>query len=400
MARVESMYRTVLDRNDSMDCGGGGDCCAQQQKEAKEKLAMILLQSGRSHDADELLASLGFTCRLASRIFNYETLLSTQPLLPDATTTMMTGTTTNEEESNALPCCFCKVFDNVLDDDQLQLLQTVFGDITSSYWTDHAYAVEPSPSPYYSYVLPLLPQQLRNRRGDDVTEYDTGGSLYTIVYRLRDILQQHFPTIKNANYVEVWAHNRPHATGHQFHFDSDNEGCTEVIRNPLVSCVVYLSGNNVTAGGPTVVTNQRLSSRQLASKAWLVPATKSNRLIAFDGKLLHGVVPGSGSSSHRRVSLMLAFWKKIRVRQQPGAAACRWPAPGAVKAEWADALMMTPTVAAVAEPAKHIASSGGKQATREMLPIAVSPVYETIPGGQPWSSRLGVPDYELMFQGM
>jgi hypothetical protein len=405
MARVESMYRTVLDRNDDIDCGSS--CCAEQQKEAKEKLALILLQSGRSRDADELLASLGYTCRLASRIFNYETLLSAQPPLQDAKTTI-SGTTKEEDESNALSCCFCKVFDSVLNDDQLQLLQTVFGDVNSSYWTNHAYSVEPSPSPYYSYVLPmLLPQPLRHGKGGGITENDTCGSLYSIIYRLRDILQPHFPTIKNAHYVEVWAHNRPHATGHQFHFDSDNEGCTEVIRNPIVSCVLYLSGGNnvlTTGSGPTVVTNQRLSSRQLASKAWLVPATQSNRLIAFDGKLLHGVVPGSGSSRHRRVSLMLAFWKKIRVRQQPGAAACRWPAPGSLKAEWAEALMMTPTTAAaaVAAPTKqqNNLSSGGKQVTIEILPVVVSPVYETIPGGQPWSSRLGVPDYELMFQGM
>jgi hypothetical protein len=479
MARVESMYRTVLDRNSSVtndDNDDNDSCrcvCTDAEREAKERLALLLLQkscssSGRHHhkqlvaEADRLLASLGYTCRLASNLFNYAALAS-EPLV-EATTT--SGTTNSSTTTEPPLSPYCKVFDNVLELEQLRLLQNVFGNIRNSYWTDHSYAVFPTPSPYYSYILPLVisspsPQQQRQRQGGEPQQQHTDhGILYDIVHRLHDLLRPHFPALRRtganaARFVEAWAHNRPHATGHQFHFDSDNEGCTDIIRNPIVSCVLYLSGDDDSdndknddiepghdagggggGGGPTVVTNQRLSSRQLASQAWLVPATRSNRLVAFDGKLLHGVVPGmGGSNSHRRrVTLMVAFWNKIRVRQTPGSAACQWPAPGI--ASWADALMTkttttTATDAAATTCANGVAgppqlqppttrqqqqqpqsSSGGGGgdnddggrnvvvAVREMRPVAVSPVYETIPGGQPWSSKLGVPDYELMFQGM
>ena len=43
-------------------------------------------------------------------------------------------------------------------------------------------------------------------------------------------------------------------------------------------------------GGPTLMTNQKLKGK-LADKGWLV-FPKCNRLTAFDGTVLHGVVPG------------------------------------------------------------------------------------------------------------
>jgi hypothetical protein len=33
-----------------------------------------------------------------------------------------------------------------------------------------------------------------------------------------------FPEVKEAQYAEWWAHKRPYQSGHQFHFDTDNEG--------------------------------------------------------------------------------------------------------------------------------------------------------------------------------
>src|SRR4051812_969890 len=44
----------------------------------------------------------------------------------------------------------------------------------------------------------------------------------------------------SATHAEWWAHCRPHASGHQLHFDSDDEGRGGV-RNPSVSTVLYLS---------------------------------------------------------------------------------------------------------------------------------------------------------------
>lgn len=345
MERVESMYRQTLSTN---------GCCCEHQRDAKEKLALILVQSGRHQEADAMLESLGFTCRLALDVFKTH-----------STTTLTYAASTNPHTPNS----YCRVFDHMLPENELRLLQEVFSNIHGSYWTDHNYQVEP-PSPYYSYVLPLK---------ETIT-----GTLEAIIHRLRNHLKTHFPSLKTATVAEVWAHNRPHATGHQFHFDSDNEGCTVIIRNPIVSCVLYLSHG---VGGPTVVTNQRLSSRGLATTAWLVPASISNRLVAFDGKLLHGVVPGAGSNTDRRVSLMVAFWKSIRLRQEKGAAACQWPAPGTTS--WADSLM---------EPSSS--SESGSITITEVLPIPISPVYEAVPGGGPWARSKGMPDYELLFQGM
>jgi hypothetical protein len=399
MAQVESMYRMVLDRSccccikkdPNNGCGSPADDDDSPQRDAQEKLALILLQSGRHPEADTILASMNFTCRLSSQLFHYANAVSSRPLAK-----MAMKHNDDERNHGKNAGCYCKVYDDFLHQEELQVLQTVFCDIHGSYWTDHFYSVEP-PSPYYSYILPL--------HNSTMDEHHRGSLLYALIHRLQGLLLQGgpFPALQTATCAEVWAHNRPHATGHQFHFDSDNEGCTDVIRNPIVSCVLYLSpsssrmednnNNTVGSGGPTVVTNQRLSSRGLASKAWIVPATKSNRLVAFDGKLLHGVVPGMSdtttATNQRRVSLMVAFWKTIRVRQSPGSAACQWPTPGT--RQWADTLMMM-----AAQPS----SRNRSREPCEVTPITISPVYETVPGGQPWSSRLGVPDYESMFQGM
>lgn len=39
---------------------------------------------------------------------------------------------------------------------------------------------------------------------------------------------RHFPAVAEARFAEWWAHCRPHGSGHQMHFDSDNEGLGEV----------------------------------------------------------------------------------------------------------------------------------------------------------------------------
>mmetsp|Transcript_27935 Transcript_27935/g.67905 ORF Transcript_27935/g.67905 Transcript_27935/m.67905 type:complete len:136 (+) Transcript_27935:1499-1906(+) len=52
---------------------------------------------------------------------------------------------------------------------------------------------------------------------------------------------------------------------------------------------------------------------------------KLNRLVIFDGKVLHGVIPGVGvkEDGARRVTFMCAFWDRLNVRpraETPGAA--------------------------------------------------------------------------------
>ena len=86
--------------------------------------------------------------------------------------------------------------------------------------------------------------------------------------------------------MEWWAHNRPHPSGHQLHFDSDNEG-QDGVRNPIVTSVCYLSQG---VGGPTLITDMHIDDKSLACQGWLV-YPKINRFVVFDGQVLHGVIP-------------------------------------------------------------------------------------------------------------
>jgi len=187
------------------------------------------------------------------------------------------------------------------------------------------------------------------------------------------------------NLAEWWVHCRHHNSGHQLHYDSDEtaiEDCNSGAagetagananatgaagsgkgkpRHPLVSCVVYLDGNDGNndinsssssssssssgssgmTGGPTMVTNQRLGG-PLATLGWLCyPAV--GRVCAFDASFLHGVLPGrgptpapptgptptcagasagagaSGGEKRRRLTFMVGFWESIHARYRGG----------------------------------------------------------------------------------
>ena len=69
-------------------------------------------------------------------------------------------------------------------------------------------------------------------------------------------------------------------------------------------------------GGPTLITQQRVTDTTLATRGWLVPPA-TNRFVVFDGRVLHGVVPGRSVPAHparRRVTWMVAFWEDITQR--------------------------------------------------------------------------------------
>ena len=205
------MQRFVL-VDDSSSRAAACCCCPDQNhhQQAGEKLALIYLQSGRPAQADQILQSLGFTCRLSQSILNYT---YTTPALEAA------AATATDNKDDVLPCA---IFDNFLSHAEQTLLQSVFLDPAGSYWTDHNYTVEP-PSPYFSYCLPLR----RQRDGQERRFWRNRATgtpparLFGCELSKPDLC----PNLGQAEYVELWAHNRPHATGHQFHFDSDNEGC-------------------------------------------------------------------------------------------------------------------------------------------------------------------------------
>jgi len=127
--------------------------------------------------------------------------------------------------------------------------------------------------------------------------------------------------------VEWWAHRRDvdSGSGHQLHYDLDEAGLAGLPpgvppAHPLASSVLYLSGPpagqdaDATEMAYTLVTDQTLERGSEAKRAWLCPPAL-NRLLLFDGSLLHGVVPrlpsqaaDRKSQAEPRLTLMLGFW--------------------------------------------------------------------------------------------
>lgn len=453
-------------------------------RKAGERLSLLYLQSGRPERAQKGLEYLGFTCRLAERVLNYYP--SPPPYENDGgggggrsrpkQQRRATATTPHQQQQPKHPPQRppCVVLDDFLTTAELLHLQHAFLDPSASYWTDHNYSVEP-PSPYFSYVMELS----ENKDGNDGDGYGFIGHLARKVWRCPRLRSQ-FPRLmqqqqqqqqrrrhqNNHIYVEVWAHNRPHASGHQLHFDSDDEGRGKTVRNPIMSTILYLSGNGAddgndggndggtnnnnhgrrsslggVVGGPSLITNQRLDSTRLATKGWLAHGMP-RRMVAFDGQVLHGVVPGKGvvviggggcgggggGDGGRRVTLMMAFWEDIQIRPGTNPGSARpWPkkrgkdgqdgsghAAGTDAAtthllpDWASHLMRTDVVGVAVDScggnnnnnnkAKR-PSSPPSYSYREVDPIVLSHVYEHL-DGRPWRGDDGpMPDYEQVFQG-
>lgn len=360
-------------------------------KKACEKLALLHCQSGRSKKAKAILARLGYVCRLSGAVLDYdvttpivemsdeESIINKDPINGKKKSKKIQNNLDFNEDSSAElignksdpPCC---VLDYFVSKHEIKILRSIFESTTANYWTSHDYAVEP-PSPYFSYIIPLK---------DCVSTYGFVGELIHKIYQ-NETLRLKFPKLKEATKVEMWAHNRPHASGHQMHFDSDDEGRGGV-RNPIISTIIYITAG---CGGPSLVTNQTLQHDHLATKGWLC-YPKCERLVAFDGRYLHGVIPGKGVQSGRRVTLMFAFWCDIRTRdgEVPGSAR---PFPHKEEGvEWA-----------------HMLTSPGKKQDKcetsnvnavEADPIRIDRVYETL-GGKKWSKSKGFPQYDSVFQG-
>lgn len=265
------------------------------QKRARSRLALWKFQNSSASEqglADDTLREDGFTCRLR------------RGLLAGESDACEKG-----DRSKDLLC----VFDNALPCALFDGVERVFGP-ESRFWTEHRY--KSLHGRYFSYAHRLA--DAPNTGLDQIVRYIQG------------IAATAYPEVKNAKFAEWWAHCRPHASGHQMHYDSENEGQGRV-RHPIVSCVLYVTGRGV--GGPTLVTDQTLEGKSLATRGYLSHPEK-NRLVVFKGSLLHGVVPGARCAvspqgggcicaSARRISFMCAFWEKLTVRprsDEPGAA--------------------------------------------------------------------------------
>jgi len=138
------------------------------------------------------------------------------------------------------------------------------------------------------------------------------------------------PAAKRARYAEWWAHCRPHSNGHKLHFDFVQPPHAKLPLHPLASTITFVSAE---CGGPTLITDQRVGG--VTNKGWLV-SPKENRLVVFDGSLLHCVLPGCGVAhlpGQRRTTFMVALWEDdpcaprfpVSCAAAGGAGSLRWP---------------------------------------------------------------------------
>ncbi len=136
------------------------------------------------------------------------------------------------------------------------------------------------------------------------------------------------PAAKRARFAEWWAHCRPHCNGHKLHFDFVQPPNAKRPLHPLASTITFVSAE---CGGPTLITDQRVDGA--TSKGWLV-SPEENRLVVFDGSLLHCVLPGCGVAGQpglRRTTFMVALWEddpgapRFPDLGEASAAGLRWP---------------------------------------------------------------------------
>jgi hypothetical protein len=266
---------------------------------ARYVLAVLASQMNDGDLADKHLHFLGYCVKLNPLIFSFPSCI--EQLKKERTI-----------EKGIL------TIDSVLPTPVIDHLSTVFQE-DSPFFKEHDY---PTPT-FFSYNSSI-------REDDNII-------VQTAQYLL-PVLQQAFPDrkLETCQSVEWWVHCRSIADAHQLHFDTDEKKLEKYNQrqkgkqkesmsrkkidklHPLVSCVLYLETDTFSA--PTLVTTQTLHTTAddvHNVEGYLCEALR-NRLLAFDGRLLHGVVPtlpsspassSSSPSDHKnRITLMLGFW--------------------------------------------------------------------------------------------
>jgi hypothetical protein len=288
---------------------------------AAYELALLLSQNGKGKDADDYLQYLGFKYKLSTSVFS---------------TNNKNNILRYKSHKKNDPVV---AFDNVLPEEFLETLQAAFAP-TSPFWIEHGYPTDS----FFSYNIPLSELNMNNNKKSKSNKESSPLSsniVKDLALYLKPLLLKTFPNkqIKDLKSVEFWVHQRDteSSQGHQLHFDLDEKklkekGLNESTVNsihPLLSSVLYLNGS---AGNddieviddlfaPTLITDQTLLPNSIASEGWLC-YPKPNRLLTFDGKLLHGVIPmpkqvmkettAKPSSNiniqQPRLTLMLGWW--------------------------------------------------------------------------------------------
>lgn len=341
-----------------------------------------LAQRRRIPELDARLSEAGFLFRLATPILSY-------PTEYNGLRAAAAGNTRHAGADGRV----C-VLDSALDERFIASMRGALGP-EAPFWTETGYLA--GDVGYFSFV---------HRLGAEAQGHGGAGAagfsvMDQLISAIRALMAARFPALAEAQYAEWWAHNRAHEHSHQLHFDSADEGAGGV-RNPIISTVLFLEA----AGGPTLVTAQARDSTALAQHGWLA-YPRVNRLVAFDGSLLHCVVPGRATqrSERRRVTVMVSFWRRLDVRDEHRAGdhlgpakvlpppsaphAPRWcktfaPAPGAgVPSSWASAQARSGPVV----PVEPVWEPVGR-AEREAAPTPATA-----------ATVRQLPPYEALFQG-
>jgi hypothetical protein len=287
LAEIEYLWAKAVETKSQLvaGAGAGGDDDPDQAdgrrrdwraaNQAQQQLCLYLCQNDRAAEAYPHMMAQGHTWRLSDAVLHYvdaATAARTQ-----AVSTAGSGAATSQAD----PGVYLKAFDQVFSDAVLHTLRRCFRP-TSPFWTEHAYDLASNSSRkvgYFSYLYPLRQRSAQN-------------AIEQIVDLVFAMVSRQYPHVAaGCEMAEWWVHTRPHSSGHQLHFDSDETSLEsgQKPQHPLMSTVIFVNND---LGGPTLVTDQLLGGG-LATRGWLCHP-QANRLCMFDSKFLHGVIPGRG----------------------------------------------------------------------------------------------------------
>ena len=254
---------------------------------AQYELALLLCQLGRARQADAHLRALGYSWRLGPAIMRPRAEKITEA----------------PRKSPGVHVDAPHVYDGALPHGLVAGLRSALLAETSAFWTEHNY---PAPN-FFSY------------------RYELGDSPKFIAEQaacaLLPLVRRHWPAgASPPKIAEWWVHARGVGGGHQLHFDLDEARLRArgTARHPTLSTVVYLTLGDLGSISPTLVTSQRVGDSGEDAQGWLAwPAP--NRILIFDGGLLHGVIPTLPADTRRdnrrhcaqaerRLTLMIGWW--------------------------------------------------------------------------------------------
>ena len=277
------------------------------RRAARHDLCVLLCQSDhRDDDAVEELRSMGYRYRLSEEVLRYD--LDYGAKVPR-----------NKKAAMAAHGKYVRAFDGAMPASALSHLRSVFC-AESQFWSQHGYH-EPGCG-FFSYAHALPPWN-----AEDVgNTHPLRSTMDAIVRRVwRVACAALFRARGKATTAEWWAHCRPHGSGHQLHFDSDDEG-----KGPGGFGTRYAArrrlrhrrrrGSHAGDGSDGCV--------EEAGTEGVARGARRRGVAVFDGRYLHGVVPGRGPAPRlprnhvgraagfspcssdrdaRRITLMVAF---------------------------------------------------------------------------------------------